>query len=513
MSISKSIVAHTFLFALFPVVFAYSVNMHELLPQDVILPAMLLVGISFAIWIALRFVLKSGRKAGLIISVGLVLFFIYGHVYNVVKDYAVAGADVGRHRYLIVPFLICFIISTYYFVRTNRKLDNTTVIANVISATLIAIILVNVVTYSINENYIISEKYDIESATDAGNTNTLGANKLGRLPDVYYIILDEYAGPRGLEFLQYDNSEFLSYLTEKGFYLPADPHSNYPMTHFSVPSSMNMRYINYFADQLGKESKNYLPVRELLFNSEVIQNFKSLGYKIVIFNSGWVSPDEFKNVDVSLCKDEKFVDSVLLDTVTRTSMIGYFVERWSEQQSRDRVLCTFSELPTIKDDYEEPVFVFAHMLIPHAPYVFGPNGEAIVPGTSLYSEKWDEKLAYIDQLKFTNKETQTMIEKLLEDKDKEPLIIIQSDHGTGFIDWKNPTDDMLRQRFSNFNAYYFPDDAKNQLYERITPVNSFRVIFDAYFNGNYPLLEDKAYWSNGYAPYDIRDVTDIVIKK
>lgn len=487
--------------------------MHELLPQDVILPAVLLGGISFAIWLALRVVLKNGRKAGLIISVGLILFFTYGHIYNVIKDYAIAGADVGRHRFLIVPFLICFIISTYYLVRTNRKLDNTTIIANVISATLIVIILVNVATYSINENYIIPDKYNIESTPDVGNTNTLDGNKLKRLPDVYFIILDEYAGPRGLEFLQYDNSGFLSYLTEKGFYLPANPHSNYPMTHFSVPSTMNMRYINYFADQLGKESKNYLPVRELLFNSEVIQNFKSLGYKIVIFNSGWVSPDEFKNVDVSLCKDERLVDSVLLDTVTSTSMIGYFVERGSEQQIRDRILCTFSELPTVKDDYEEPVFVFAHILVPHAPYVFGPNGEAIVPGTPLYSEKWDEKLAYVDQLKFTNKETQAMIEKLLENKDEEPIIIIESDHGTGFIDWKNPTDEMLRQRFSNFNTYYFPSDAKNQLYEGITPVNSFRVIFNAYFNGNYPLLEDKAYWSNGYAPYDIRDVTDIVIQK
>jgi len=487
--------------------------MHELVPKDVLLPSILIVGISFVSWLILRRILKNGRKSGLIISVGLVLFFIYGHIYNVINDLSIGDADIGRHRYLIIPFLICFVLSTYYFVRTSRQLDNTTTIANVIAVSLIIVILVNITTYSINENYIIADKNDVKSVADKVNKYKLGVTKVEKTPDVYYIILDEYAGPKSLEFLQYDNSEFFSYLKEKGFYLPLDSHSNYPMTHFSIPSSMNMRYINYFADQLGKESKNYLPVRELLFNSEVIQNFKSLGYNIVVFNSGWVSPDEFKNVDVTLCKDKKPIDSILLDTVARTSMIGYFVERWSEQELRDRILCTFSELPTIKDDFEEPIFVFAHILLPHSPYVFGPNGEAIVPGNPLYSEKWDEKLAYLDQLKFANKEIRKAVEKLFEDKGEQPIIIIQSDTGAGFIDWINPTDQMLKQRMSNLNAYYFPESGKNQLYERITPVNSFRVVFNTYFNGTYPLLEDRLYWSNGYTPYNIRDVTDVVINK
>lgn len=485
--------------------------MHELLPSDVVLPSILIIGMAFGSWFILKLILKNGRKAGLIISIALTLFFMYGHIYNVANDISVGNTDVGRHRYLIIPFFVCFVLSIYYFVRTKRELDNTTTIANVIAVSLIAIILVNVATYSINENYVIPQKQKIDSIP-IDDLSKYTISKPAKLPDVYYIVLDEYAGPRGLEFLQYDNSDFFSYLDKNGFYRPPDSHSNYPMTHFSVPSSMNMEYINYFSDQLGKESKNYLPVMDFYFNSKVIQNFKSLGYKIVIFNSGWASPDDFKGTDVGLCKDKKLIDSVLLDTVARTSMIGYFVERWSEQEIRDRILCTFSELPTIKDKYDEPVFVFAHILLPHSPYVFGPNGESIVPGNTLNSEKWDEKLAYLDQLQFANKKSREIIDKLLENKEYQPIIILQSDHGSGFIDWANPTDEMLKQRFSNLNAYYLPDNVKNQLYERITPVNSFRLIFNAYFNGNYPLLDDKMYWSNGYKPYDMLDVTDSVIR-
>lgn len=485
--------------------------MHELLPSDVILPSILIVGITFGSWIILKRVLKNGRNAGLIISIALILFFTYGHIYNVVNDISVGNTDVGRHRYLIIPFFVCFVLSIYYFVRTKKVLDNTTTIANVIAVSLIAIILVNVTTYSVNENYVITQKQDTNPILDE-DVSKFNVSKPEKLPDVYYIILDEYAGPRGLEFLQYNNSDFLSYLGRSGFYLPPDSHSNYSMTHFSVPSSMNMKYINYLSDQLGKESKNYLPPMELLFNSHVIHNFKSLGYKIVIFNSGWVSPDDFTGVDVSMCKDKKSVNSVLLDAVARSSMIGYFVERWSEQEIRDRILCTFSELPTIKDNYDEPVFVFAHILLPHPPNVFGPNGEKITPGNPLNSEKWDEKLAYLDQLKFANKKSREVIDNLLENKEYQPIIILQSDHGSGFIDWRNPTNEMLKQRFSNLNAYYLPGDGKDQLYERITPVNSFRLIFNVYFNGNYPLLDDKIYWSNGYKPYDMHDVTDTVIQ-
>lgn len=485
--------------------------MHELLPSDVILPSILIVGITFGSWIILKRVLKNGRNAGLIISIALILFFTYGHIYNVVNDISVGNTDVGRHRYLIIPFFVCFVLSIYYFVRTKKVLDNTTAIANVIAVSLIAIILVNVTTYSVNENYVITQKQDTNPILDE-DVSKFNVSKPEKLPDVYYIILDEYAGPRGLEFLQYNNSDFLSYLGRSGFYLPPDSHSNYSMTHFSVPSSMNMKYINYLSDQLGKESKNYLPPMELLFNSHVIHNFKSLGYKIVIFNSGWVSPDDFTGMDVSMCKDKKSVNSVLLDAVARSSMIGYFVERWSEQEIRDRILCTFSELPTIKDNYDEPVFVFAHILLPHPPNVFGPNGEKITPGNPLNSEKWDEKLAYLDQLKFANKKSREVIDNLLENKEYQPIIILQSDHGSGFIDWRNPTNEMLKQRFSNLNAYYLPGDGKDQLYERITPVNSFRLIFNVYFNGNYPLLDDKIYWSNGYKPYDMHDVTDTVIQ-
>jgi hypothetical protein len=44
------------------------------------------------------------------------------------------------------------------------------------------------------------------------------------------------------------------------------------------------------------------------------------------------------------------------------------------------------------------------------------------------------------------------------------------------------------------NAYYLPG-YKNKLYPSISPVNTFRLIFDSYFGGKYDMLPDVAYYS------------------
>jgi hypothetical protein len=51
-------------------------------------------------------------------------------------------------------------------------------------------------------------------------------------------------------------------------------------------------------------------------------------------------------------------------------------------------------------------------------------------------------------------------------------------------------------------AYYLPGSGKSKLYPSMTPVNSFRLIFDEYFGANYPLLQDKTYTTDNDTPPD-----------
>lgn len=69
---------------------------------------------------------------------------------------------------------------------------------------------------------------------------------------------------------------------------------------------------------------------------------------------------------------------------------------------------------------------------------------------------------------------------------------------------------MLKERMIIFNAYYLPRGGNELLYNSITPVNIFRLIFNFYFSMNYKLLKDQSYFSSYEFPYKFVDVTDKV---
>jgi hypothetical protein len=53
-------------------------------------------------------------------------------------------------------------------------------------------------------------------------------------------------------------------------------------------------------------------------------------------------------------------------------------------------------------------------------------------------------------------------------------------------------------RIAIFNSYYVPDEMQSQLYPAISPVNTFRVLFDP----AYGLLQDVSYYSYATTLYD-----------
>ena len=69
----------------------------------------------------------------------------------------------------------------------------------------------------------------------------------------------------------------------------------------------------------------------------------------------------------------------------------------------------------------------------------------------------------------------------------------------------------LRKKTGILNAYYLPDVDKSVLYPSITPVNSFRVIFNLYFNTDFELLPDEIYvFADSDHPYRFINMTEKV---
>ena len=76
--------------------------------------------------------------------------------------------------------------------------------------------------------------------------------------------------------------------------------------------------------------------------------------------------------------------------------------------NRRGVLYAFEELAGVVN-IPGPKFVFAHIICPHTPYVFGQNGEKV--GRKDYG-KYSEKFLYTNQYIFISKKIEELIKVL-----------------------------------------------------------------------------------------------------
>ena len=89
-----------------------------------------------------------------------------------------------------------------------------------------------------------------------------------------------------------------------------------------------------------------------------------------------------------------------------------------------------------------------------------------------------------------------IVPKIIANSATPPIIVIQGDHG--------PTVPSSPQsRMSNLNVYYLPG-ANTQFMPSITPVNTFRVIFNAYFGQDLELLDDVSLYSGYDDPFNFK---------
>ena len=533
----NSKIFHPFLIAFFPIIAVYSVNIGLIQLEQFIFPTILIIGSAFLLFLCLKYVLKNGKKAALIVSLAFIIFFSFGHTYNILNQASTSDIDLGSNSILLPIFTILFGIGTFLIIKTKRMLDNATSIVNTISVAFIAVIvvMVGIEMFGCDEclieqntswyfDFFSNEKIDFSPHFE---DHSFSISEYETLPNVYYIILDGY--PRNdvlKEHMNFDNSEFTNLLKQRGFHVAESSYANYSFSSLSISSTMNMSYVNFLADQFGEDSRKYNPLLGkdvgLYADNQVIKNFKLMGYKVVKIGSAATYIHKMPLADLSPCyKTIHLMDNRLFDAVGRTSMIGYFIERWSEEQQRQIVLCDFEELPKINDYFEERVFVWSHIMLPHFPLIFGPNGEPITPGTSLLTmnhpeytdDSWNVKQQFVQQIQFTNKKSIEFIDKILENE-KRSVIIIQSDHGSAFgVNLQDPTDDDVFQRLSNFNAIYFPDEKHREMltYDR-TNVNTFRIVFNTYFGSDYEMLDDQTYWGLSIKkPFWFKDVTSILL--
>jgi hypothetical protein len=514
----RQLVVHPLLFAAFPVVYLYAHNIQEGVSfGDLIRSLGIVVGGTAVLFAIAALALRNPRKAGLAVSALVLVFFSYGHVYLMAEGWRVGGVVLGRHKVLGPLWVLLAIGVVVASIRTKRRLHELTTVLNVVAAGLVLLNVLTVFQYQARSKA--AERATLADSAAGFKGHLPDPDELRRRPaavggrntrpDIYYIMLEEYAGQAGLrQVFGFDNGPFLRSLENRGFYVAHDATANYPRTSLSLASSFNMEYLDFLTDKLGRDSDDVRPLVRFMQYNRVALFLKSIDYEFIQIGSWWeptrISPIADENV---LYGGLSEFDTVLYEsTVLRPLRQDEFRRReWK------RVQFAFNAVELTRK-LKGPKFVFAHILVPHGPFVFHPDGRY---KTREEVGRHTREENYIDQVKYANARVLRMVDRLLRGPESSrPVIVLQSDEGPfegGPTAWKNIQDMNLVRKFPILSAYHLPSAGLGDLYPTLTPVNSFRLVFRLYFGADLATLPDRNYVFRGLKHvYDFTDVTDRV---
>jgi len=340
-------------------------------------------------------------------------------------------------------------------------------------------------TMTLSYYFLTKTHFGLAQANHSGD-----ATKLKRSPNIYYIMTDSYARQdQLLKLFNYDNTPFLGYLKEHGFYIADHAYSNYPETFISLPSSLWMDYP--VTEESLKFSDRQAFYSIIQGNNPVVTYIKSHGYSYVHMGVGrWAGSKCGGNEDLCLANN----DELKLVFYSMTP-IAYFRRNYS--------LTTAASLEKNLDAVTryQSFFLFAHLQPPHPPATFDKNCRPtlVKPNTLIWQNSGKAKAEYLNDLRCTNQQLIPVIDKILS-RDPQAIIILHSDHGTGFgVNWEWSLNQWPREafeeRFSILMALRLPAECRQTLYPSLSPVNIFRVTF-ACIEGRSPeTLPDVSYIS------------------
>ena len=466
-------------------------------------PLIIALFLSLVIWAGWWLVLRKVESTTLLTSISLIIFFAHGHIVGAIYQ---LGFDVGRsllHAVLFACWGLTIGILYVAFCRPKYNLAAANKFVMTLASVIVLIAIVQLTQWAKST----SNRESVFEPDSLDKTQRVIPEANSDLPDIYYIVLDGYVRHDQLaKKFNFDNSEFLQFLEDKGFYVADQSTSNYATTFLSLSSSLNLRYLDNETQDYAPASPKRAEFNYLIQDNDLARYLQVKGYRFIHLNTWWAGTASSALADESSPFSLPEFDRVLLKTTILSPIWHRLLPKSSEE---DLLLHQFAKLETIPN-IEAPTFTFAHIICPHPPYVFDRLGIRKQDPKELI-EKWSYRKLYVDQLVYVNNRITEIIDKAISQSKRPPIIIVQADHGSSSclklnVPYRDQPE-LLRERMSILNAYLVPDSAREDLYKSITPVNSFRVVLNSLFGEDFPFLPDRSTFSYYDRAFDFIDVT------
>jgi len=331
------------------------------------------------------------------------------------------------------------------------------------------------------------------SKKDGGSTGMAAAITYKRCvdcptPDIYFLLFDAYTGSRSLKKrYQFNNEGLDSFLLKKGFSIQYNSRSNYFFTAFSMASILNMSYLSKIPDEKAVTVDDYNRCTNLVKNNLVTDFMSEQGYKIINYSVFDLpgNPTPVNETFLPL-KTRLITASTLLPRMQKDlGWIWAGNTLFKTRENNEKLLNSVKE--ESRRSSVRPRFVYAHIYLPHAPFYYNRNGQLRNEEDLIRKSRGFSLPGYLDYLPYTNSKVKDLIQTIFENTGGKAVIVFMGDHG--FNNDVTAVDSVYT--FQNQNAVYFPGKDYHLLYDSITGVNQFRVLFNQLFKQHFPLLRDS----------------------
>lgn len=435
------------------------------------------LGTAIVVVFLFRFLFSDISKAALATFAGFFIFFFFGTIHDFLKQSG--PVFFSRYGYLLPSLFLLYLFFVFGLRRKNLGKRHA-VYLNVLLVLLIVTDLVAVAwnaTRNKTGGFVITERPGVAK------------------PDVYLLMLDEYAGEEQLQqIFRFSNNQFLDSLSALGFQIAKSSASNYSATPFSMASLLSMSYhLELKNFKYTDENLNYCYKK--ISQSNVVSGFKSLGYQFVNY-SIFDFKSERSIINKTFLKSgiELITTQTLWSRVKRDLWDNFIANHMGTSSLYDDLIMKDHKnnellyektLQEAKSRSVQPRFIYTHLLMPHFPYYFNAEGKLNDKKLMLGSENMYNQELYIGYLQYANQRVLHLVNEIIR-ADKSAVILLLSDHGYRYAN--DPSFIFL-----NLSAIYDPRNIVSSYPYSSSNVNVFRRLFNDLFDAQLPFLVDKQY--------------------
>lgn len=447
-----------------------------------------------------------------VLSVAVVVWFVgYGSLARPLVEH---GASPPHALMITAVLLVGFSVFVRYSGVPMRSL------ARLVRATVVIVLVFPLLSMTSSH---VQKRADSQAGEES--IAAVGLAAPNDAPSVFLIVLDKYSGSAALlENYGFDNSPFEEQLRNRGFVVPHGARSNYPHTWMTLASMLNWTFIdNMLQDARGGAVQ---ALNDAIEDNRTWRFFKAQGYEFVFLPSTFVSTHNNSFADRQIPEPSRRGANVSLAWFVSSAGYGltrvlggrvwvpgrrfpYPVESAPAFEAKFEILAQLAVEPGAR-------FVFAHLLLPHEPYVFDESCRHLKPywpPTDYVAEQAPIRRAYTAQIECLNSKLDELVGRILEYSRVPPIILLQADHGHGMMAVDPMRGEQLplaqlqpaqvAERTSVFAAYHLPGNGSDVFYDGITPVNILPAVLNHYFDAGIPLQEDAIYWARLHPPFEL----------